>query len=218
VTDFEIRSYGIIEKGRSVVVGGIVLAGGQSRRMRRDKASLPFGQETMLGRVLRLLGQAVEPLVVVAAPSQNLPPMPSGVAVVRDRAEGKGPLEGLYCGLRFLQSQADAAFATACDAPLLRPEFVSQAISLLSDHDVVVPLEDGFFHPLAAVYRTRIVETIGDLLTLEQLRMRSFYERVSTRSVDVSVFRSVDPQLHSLVNINHPDDYQRALRLAGLDT
>ena len=64
-------------------IGGIVVCGGQSQRMGRPKAWLPFAGELMLPRILRLLGEAVGPLVVVAAPGQDLPPLPEHVAVVR---------------------------------------------------------------------------------------------------------------------------------------
>ncbi len=196
-------------------VGGVVLSGGQSRRMGQSKAMLPFGDELMLPRVLRLLGDVVGPLVVVAAPQQELPEIPASVAVVRDRTEGRGPLEGLYCGLEALRSQVDAAYVTACDVPLLHAEFVRYLIRQLGSYDVVVPTEGEFHHPLAAVYRTNLVDTISDRLAHDQLRMISFYEQVQTRCIDIQELRAVDPGLHSLMNLNRPEDYQAALRLAS---
>jgi molybdenum cofactor guanylyltransferase len=68
--------------------GGIVLCGGESRRMGRPKAWLPFAGELMLPRVVRLLGEVVAPVVVVAAPGQDVPPLPAGVEVVRDELLG----------------------------------------------------------------------------------------------------------------------------------
>jgi molybdopterin-guanine dinucleotide biosynthesis protein A len=199
-------------------VAGIVLCGGQSRRMGRCKATLPFGGEVMLVRVLRLLGEVVEPCVVVAAPSQELPPLPPEVQVIRDRAEGRGPLEGLFCGLSALDQRVEAAYVTACDVPLLQPSFVRRLTELLRDDDVVVPVDGQFQHPLAAVYRTRLVDTIASLLAQDELRMVSFYDRVSTRRVDANALRDVDPDLLSLMNINRPEDYARALRRAGLSS
>ena len=76
-------------------MGGIVLAGGKSTRMGTAKALLPFGPETMLQRVVRLLGTTVSPIVTVAARDQELPPLPAAVIVARDEREGRGPLEGL---------------------------------------------------------------------------------------------------------------------------
>ena len=108
--------------------GGIVLCGGQSSRMGRPKAWLPFGGELMLARVVRLLREAVEPVVVVAAPGQDVPPLPREVEVIRDEDEGKGPLAGLCAGLIALEGACDAVYLSACDVPLLRPAFVRRVL------------------------------------------------------------------------------------------
>lgn len=199
-----------------MIVAGVVLCGGRSERMGQAKALLPFGPESMLQRVVRLLGAATRPLVVVAAPGQVLPDLPPEVRVVYDRAEGCGPLEGLYCGLRACGRDIDAAFISGCDTPLLRPALVHRMIELLGEFDVVVPREGQFPHPLAGVYRTRIAETIRALLDRRHFRLQDFFNEVSTRFVDVEVLRSVDPELDSLLNANCPEDYARALSRAGL--
>src|SRR5579862_2707214 len=100
-------------------VGGIILCGGQSKRMGRPKAWLPFGPELMLQRVVRILAMAVQPLVVVAAPDQEVPPLPPGLMLARDSKPGCGPLEGLSTGLAALGSTCDAAYMSSCDVPLL---------------------------------------------------------------------------------------------------
>src|SRR3954471_17323014 len=109
---------------------GIVLAGGKSTRMGASKALLPFGPETMLQRVVRILGTLVSPIVVVAAPDQELPSLPAGVTVTHDEREGRGPLEGLRAGLKALPESVDAAYVTSCDVPLLVPGFVTEMIQL----------------------------------------------------------------------------------------
>src|SRR5262245_60341239 len=112
------------EVGHTVTrVAGVVLCGGQSSRMGRPKAWLPFGGELMLPRVVRLLGEAVRPVVVVAAPGQDVPPLPPEIAVVRDEERGRGPLQGLAAGLDALTGQADAVYLSSCDVPFLRPAF-----------------------------------------------------------------------------------------------
>jgi len=197
-------------------LGGIVLCGGQSRRMGRSKATLPFGGEAMLVRVVRRLGHAAHPLVVVAAPGQQLPALPPGVRVVRDRAPGCGPLEGLFCGLAALQSDAEAAYVAGCDVPLLESAFVSRMAEYLQEHDVAVPVEGTFHHPLAAIYRTRVAPIVEQLLARHERRLVSLFDHVATCRVPVDRLRDVDPDLHSLRNINQPADYTSALREAGL--
>src|SRR3954452_13941182 len=96
--------------------GGVVLCGGQSSRMGRPKAWLPFGGELMLPRVVRLLGEAVAPLVVVAAPGQDVPALSEKLEIVRDPKQGPGPLQGLAAGLAALRGRADAAYLSSCDA------------------------------------------------------------------------------------------------------
>ena len=197
-------------------VGGIIVCGGRSTRMGRPKATLPFGPELMLQRVVRLLSEVVNPIVVVAAPEQELPPLPPDVLISRDAREGRGPLEGLAAGLSVIREHADAAYATSCDVPLLATDFVRRMIELLGDHDVVVPVEDRFHHPLAAIYRTSVLPAVRRLLDADQLRPIFLFESVNTRRVNVGELRAVDAELRTLMNLNTPDDYRRALQVAGL--
>jgi molybdopterin-guanine dinucleotide biosynthesis protein A len=197
---------------------GIVLCGGRSSRMGLAKASLPFGPELMLQRVVRLLRQVVQPIVIVAAPDQELPPLGAPrVIVVRDEREGRGPLEGLKAGLTAVEGQADAAYATSCDVPLLVPAFVEYMIGCLGEDDAAVPVEDRFYHPLAAVYRTSVLPQIRALLAADQLRPAFLFDRVKTCRVPVADLTSVDPSLSTLRNLNHPADYLSALAEAGFE-
>src|SRR5437868_5028315 len=164
-------------------VGGIVLCGGQSQRMGRAKAWLPFAGETMLERVVRLLREAVGPLVVVAAPDQDLPQLPSEVMLVRDEERGRGPLQGLAAGLAALRGRADAAYASSCDVPFLRPVFVRRLIELLGEAAICVPQVGAFHHPLAAVYRLEVTDEVHKLLAHNQLRPFFLFEAVCTRVV-----------------------------------
>src|SRR5215475_1152431 len=108
--------------------GGVVLCGGRSSRMGRAKAWLPFGSELMLQRVVRIVREVVEPVVVVAAPGQDVPPLPPEVEIVRDEVEGRGPLAGLAAGLAALEGKADAVYLSSCDVPFLRAEFVRRVV------------------------------------------------------------------------------------------
>lgn len=183
--------------------------------MGTPKALLPFGPETMLERVVRLLRAAVSPVVAVAAPGQTLPPLPADVIVTRDEREGRGPLEGLRSGLKALPGSVDAAYVTGCDVPLLVPAFVQEMLELARGYDVAVIDIDGFPHPLSAVYRRSTLPHIEDLLAQDRLRPVFLYERVHTRRVAPAEI-TTDPGLQTLRNLNTPDDYNTALREAGL--
>src|SRR5450432_1038278 len=165
-------------------VGGIVLCGGQSKRMGRPKAWLPIAGELMLPRVVRLLQEAVSPIVVVAAPDQDLPELPADVQIVRDEEKGRGPLQGLAAGLAALQGHADAAYASSCDVPFLRPAFIKRMIDLLGDKQICVPRVGGYHHPLAAVYRLEVLSAVDKLLEQDRLRPVFLFDAVPTRVVE----------------------------------
>ena len=74
--------------------------------------------------------------------------------MTRDAIEGQGPLAGLAAGLAALSGRADAAYVSSCDVPLLKVAFIRAMIDALGTHEMAVPREDEYHHPLAAVYRT----------------------------------------------------------------
>lgn len=211
-------------------VAGIVLCGGQSRRMGRPKAWLPLGPETLLQRVVRLVSVAAHPVVVVAAVDQDLPPLPADVQIARDQCDQAGPLEGLRAGLAALaihqptssvdgpdnglvelQSGASlvkAVFATACDTPLIRPELIRFLASQLGTHDAVVPVDGKHFQPLTAVYRLTSSIRIEALLAQGKSRLSAVCEQLDTLALPIDQLRTIDPQLESLLNINHPEQYE----------
>jgi molybdopterin-guanine dinucleotide biosynthesis protein A len=195
-----------------VQVAGIVLCGGQSSRMGRPKAWLPFGGELMLPRVVRLLSGAVRPIVVVAAPEQDVPPLPAEVAIVRDEEKGRGPLQGLAAGLAALRGRAGAAYLSSCDVPFLQPAFVQRLIDLLGDHAICVPHVDSYHHPLAAAYRLDVADAVARLLTENRLRPFFLFEAVPTRVVEAAELADVDPAFQTLRNLNTLAEYEAALR------
>jgi molybdopterin-guanine dinucleotide biosynthesis protein A len=193
-------------------VGGIILCGGQSRRMGRPKAWLPFAGQTMLARVIDLLSEFVKPIIVVAAPEQQIPPIPDYLHVVRDEERGRGPLQGLAAGLAALEGQVDAAYVSSCDVPFLRPAFVQRMIQLLGDHDICVPHVAEQYHPLAAVYRIKVKDAAARLIAENRMRPFFLFEKVPTRVVEAHELADLDPRFESLRNLNTPEDYDTAVK------
>ena len=194
--------------------GAIILCGGKSSRMGRDKASLPFGSELMLQRVVRLLSEVVDSsaIVVVSAVGQILPPLPPEILVACDENPDRGPLEGLAAGLKIMANHVEAVYATSCDVPLMATGFVRAMFNHLGNHEIAVPVEGQFHHPLAAVYRPRVLTTVQQLLNANRLRPRFLFDEVDTIEIDVESLREFDPTLSTLMNLNHPEDYEAALQ------
>src|SRR5688500_6667405 len=197
------------------MAAGVVLCGGKSTRMGVPKATLPFGDETMLQRVVRLLGAVVSPIIVVAARDQSLPPLPDSIRITRDERDAKGPLEGIRAGLSALPASIDAAYITSCDVPLLVPAFVERMIALMGEHDIAVMEIDAFPHPLSAIYRCNTLPLVESLLAADRLRPVFLFDAVRTRRVKPEEMIPVDPELRTLRNLNTPDDYRAALADAG---
>ena len=197
-----------------MTAGGIVLCGGKSTRMGTPKALLPFGPETMLQRVVRILQDVVSPIVAVAAINQPLPALPSDVMVTRDEQEGRGPLEGLRAGLKALPIDVECAYVTSCDVPLIEPGFIRQMLELARGYDIAVVEIEGFAHPLSAVYRRTVLPYVEELLAANRLRPAFLFDEVRTRRVRPEQI-TADPELRTLRNLNTREDYQQALADAG---
>jgi molybdenum cofactor guanylyltransferase len=180
------------------------------------KATLPFGHETMLQRVVRLLGTVISPIIVVAARGQTLPALPETVNVARDERDAQGPLEGIRAGLSALPTSIDAAYITSCDVPLLVPAFVERMAELMGDHDIAVMEVDGFPHPLSAIYRRNTLAHVESLLAGGKLRPVFLFDAVRTRRITPEEMTVVDPELRTLRNLNTQEDYRAALADAGL--
>jgi len=170
----------------------------------------------MVQRVVRILSEVAQPIVIVAAELQDLPEVPAAVQIVRDRNRDRGPLEGICRGLEALPISMEAAYVTACDTPLLRPDFVRRVVGLLGEHDAAAPWINGVYYPLAAVFRSRLLPTINHLLTRESNGPRRLLESIATRRIELAELSDIDPELESLFNLNESADYHNALLRAGL--
>jgi molybdenum cofactor guanylyltransferase len=197
---------------------GIVLAGGRSSRMGTPKAALEWHGSTLLRRITGLVARGIDgPVVVVRAPSQELPALPAAVEVVEDAREGRGPLQGLAAGLAALEDRAEVAYASSTDAPLLHPAFVRRVVGALdADVDVVLPRAGGFPHPLAAAYRTSLRPLVERLLDADRLRPAFLFDECRVLRLDEdallvdAALAAADPELDSVLNLNEPADYEAA--------
>jgi molybdopterin-guanine dinucleotide biosynthesis protein A len=195
----------------------IVLCGGESRRMGRPKAWLDFGEEKLLQRVVRLVRAVADPIVVVAAPEQDLPPLARSVLVARDAVACRGPLQGLLAGLIALPDAAEFAYVTSTDAPFLNPAWITFLGQVIGDNDLAIPYVDVRHHPLAALYRVRTIRPLVEtLLAADRLRLQDLMTVAKVRVVERAELVRVDPNCGTLRNINSPEDYHQALRDAGI--
>lgn len=202
---------------RILSAAGVVLAGGRSSRMGTPKAMLDWHGSTLLYRTTALLKRALAgPVVVVAAPGQQLPDLPEGVSVVEDPEEGIGPLQGIAAGLSAVADQVPIAFVASTDMPFLHPAYVHAVLSSMDDVDVALPVLDGFRQTLAAGYRTELGDVATELLEKGGRTPGELFEKVNLRELSADdlltspYLAQLDPDLASVRNINTPEEYEAA--------
>jgi molybdopterin-guanine dinucleotide biosynthesis protein A len=179
--------------------------------MGRDKASLPFGDELLLLRVVRLVREVASEVLLVAREGQELP---GGLEAVRDPAEGLGPLAGIAAGLAAMAGER--AFVAACDMPLLRPALARRLLELSHGVDACVPVVDGFAVPTCAVYSKAVAGLARELVATRELRPKALLASVKTRFVPGDELRDLDPELESFLDCDTEQGYRAALHAAGL--
>lgn len=196
---------------------GVVLVGGRSSRMGTPKANLDWHGSTLLYRTTALLGRCVDgPVVAVAAPDQELPDLPPEVEVVRDPAEGRGPLQGIAAGLNAVADLVPVAFVCSTDMPFLHPAYIARVLTCLADAEVALPHVRGFRQPLAAAYRTQLGTRAGELIAAGARKPGELFAITKVRDVtesDLLADRGVathDATLQSVRNLNTGEEYAAA--------
>jgi len=181
-------------------IGAVILCGGRSRRMGREKALLLLENKTFIQCIEEQLQPFDEVLLSVRGEGQELLPHHRHIA---DRYCDCGPMGGLHASLAACRS--DALLAVACDLPLFRYDLAELLCSKLQDGvDAVVPIsQDGRIHPLCAVYRKETTAVFEKNLTEGQYRLREALQRMQVCYVTV-------PQAlqNCLQNVNTPEEYQ----------
>jgi molybdopterin-guanine dinucleotide biosynthesis protein A len=185
----------------------VILAGGKSSRMGRPKALLLFDGEPLIVHIVRALKSVFTEIVVVASPGQELPPLPATLA--RDEVAYQGPVGGIYYGIK--AAGGESCFVTSCDAPFLDLSLISHLVTQISNCDVVVPYWQERLQPLHAVYRKSVLPFLREQLDRGELRPVFLYDKVRAKKIAEEEIRGFDPEGLSFLNMNTPDDYERAL-------
>lgn len=189
-------------------VAGVILAGGRSRRMGRDKALLPLPgdhQSTFISHLAAVLALSCDEVVLVARDAEQaascvLP----GVAAVTDQVAEVGPLMGLYSGLRSIH--ATHALVVAVDMPFVQPALIAFLLSFPRDDALLVPVVDEVPQVLLSVYPRSLLPTIESCLRSGERGPRALLKAARVRYVEEAQLRQIDPHLRSFVNLNTPQD------------
>ena len=185
---------------------GIILAGGESRRMGRDKAFLDLAGKTLIEHVLGIFRELFERTIIVTRRPERFRSLPA--EVVPDALDAPGPLTGIYSGL--LCSADDLNFVAACDMPFLQAGLIRFMQEVSEGRDAVVPLVNGMPEPLHAVYRRGILPVVEASLKSGERRIYPLFDRIAVRYLTAAEIKQHDPEQRSFRNLNTPAEYKEA--------
>lgn len=192
----------------SPTVTGVILAGGQSRRMGQNKALLTLGGQRLIDRVVGTMRQVCTHLLLVT----NTPELYADLALpmVGDVMPDKGSLGGIYSAL--YHATTPYCLTVACDMPFLQVAMLRYLIDQIGNYDVVIPEIEGEQQPLHAVYSQACLTPIEQRLQANRLRIVGFLPDVRVRIVTADELRPFDPALMAFQNLNTPEEFASALR------
>jgi len=189
-------------------VTAIVLAGGRSRRLGRDKAIELFGDKPLIQHVIDSVSQVDDDIVVVAAPKSQLPRLDPHVRIVHDCYSLGSALVGILTGLKASRSQY--SLAVACDMPFLNIDLIRYLMSVSRGFDAVIPRIGKMIEPLHAVYSRNCIDAIQAQIESGNLKISAVLDKANVRYVERDEIERYDPQHLSFMNINSEEDLKKA--------
>ena len=191
----------------------VIQAGGESRRMGRDKALAPFLGRTLIERVIaRVRPVADELLVTTNQPADYLF---LGLPLFADAIPGRGALGGLYTALS--AASQPLVGVVACDMPFASPALLAYQCDLLNDPDLdaAIPRTEGGTEPFHAVYRRETCLPAAEgALQAGKWRVDAWFAQVNIRFLSPEETAPYDPGELAFWNVNTPEELAEAARIA----
>jgi len=195
-------------------LAGIILAGGKSSRvgLNKNKAHLKLAGKTLIDWViskLTSLDNLKEEDVIIVGPKEKYPHFKQ---VVEDIFPQKGPLGGIYSGLRASPSQYN--IVVGCDMPFLEVKLLQHMSEDIHSNDIVIPrYGDGYIEPLCAIYSKRCLEAIERNLSEHNFSVRAIFPHLKVKFIEDQDIKKFDPEFHSFFNINYKKDMIEAEKI-----
>jgi len=191
----------------------IILAGGKSSRLGRNKALQVIDGRSLIQWVVDRVSMLSTEIIIVTANGEAVPSYSTvEIKTVADIYPEKGPLVGIYSGL--ISSSGSRAMAVGCDTPFLSVSLLKYMTQICSIYDVVVPRIKNKLEPLCAVYSKNCSNPIQRLLEQDELRIDRLFGMVKVKYIGEDEVNRFDPEHLSFFNINSQADLDRARRLA----
>ena len=202
----------LLNAPKQTPVTGVILAGGKSRRMGENKALMRLGEDSLIGHVIRRIRLVTDELLLITNNPTEYAHL--DLPMHGDIVSNTGALGGVYTGLTF--ASHDAVLCVACDSPFLEPKLLTYLVSALGEYDAVMPYtfrhdkKQITLQTLCAAYSKRCLPIIELMLQESELRVHALHERAHIKRVSPDVWQKYDADGMSFLNINTPEDFDRA--------
>jgi molybdopterin-guanine dinucleotide biosynthesis protein A len=190
---------------------GIILAGGKSRRMKKNKLLLKINKNLVIETIVEKLKSVFDDVFIIcnSFPGCRF----SGVRLVKDMVSEKGPLGGIYTGLSVSQSKYN--FICGCDMPFLNIDFIQYMIGKKTDYNILIPKYGDSFEPLHAVYSKSIIPVIKEKIEQGDCSIQSIFPKVKVKYITEKEMEKFGNWQEFFFNINTPFHLKNARRIAN---
>ena len=208
------------EMSFDLTVTSIILAGGRSSRLGREKLAEVIAGKSLIERAIGSLSSLSQEIIIVISQKQARSSLSSYIypkaKTVVDLYPQKGSLIGIYTGL--VRSSNLLNLAVACDMPFLNLELLCYMVKIAPGFDVIIPRIDDQMEPLHAVYSKNCIGPMEKLIKQGNLKITGFFSSVKVKYVEKEELDRLDPERLSFFNINTESDLKKAKILAAQET
>jgi molybdopterin-guanine dinucleotide biosynthesis protein A len=189
-------------------VTGVILAGGKSSRMGKNKARLPLHGKPLIEHVAQRLSKIFKCVLISIRAEENYPDLK--FPKILDLYPDHGPLGGI---LSVLESGESKIFCAGCDMPFVNERLIEHLCSISADNDAVIPVWENRMQVLHAVYSASIRTILKEAITSKQLRLMDSLKSCRVRYLSEDEVRQFDSSGLSFRNVNTPEDYEQLLKV-----
>jgi len=183
-------------------ISGIILSGGKSIRMGKNKAFIEIDGVPIISRISDLFKELFQEIIIVTNQKEIFKGFDS--RIYSDIIPNKGALGGLYTGIFF--STFYYSFCVACDMPFIKKSLVQYMIKNIEDADVIIPRTKDGLQPLHAIYSKKCLDPIKSTLEKGKFKIIDIYDLVKVKILEENSFISLDPFRESFINVNTPEE------------
>jgi molybdopterin-guanine dinucleotide biosynthesis protein A len=193
-------------------ITAIILAGGKSSRMGKNKAMLKLGNKTLIETICDTVKPKVKNIIIITNTPQEYEFL--NYPKFKDVRKKSCPLVGIYTGL--LKSETFLNLVIACDLPFISSNFVEFLTENGTDHDVFAIEDEKGIEPLCAIYSKNCIPFIEKSLNDGEFRVTDFYKNVNAKIVK---FESKENFYNSKIffNVNTPEEFEKAVKILNME-